>query len=155
MPEISDFQTHKLRICEIWTKMSHQNHLRTLIFPSGQSLSDSVHYHQCDIFREKNNKLWQTFVESGDRAVVFGRGIKYQIQYIWYTDFLCCVSVIAEAQWRHVYCWPGRRDVFSLNFSQLKFGGSSTVLSEISTLLWRLAYNFFKVFPTDFLLIEE
>jgi hypothetical protein len=40
------------------------------MFPSVQSLSDSVHYHQRDIFCKKTNKIWP--VESGDRAVVSG-----------------------------------------------------------------------------------
>jgi hypothetical protein len=61
------FPTYKLRICEIWTKLSHQNHfsIRTLIFPSGQSLSENVHYHQCDIFRKKLKKFdpWSPVIE--------------------------------------------------------------------------------------------
>jgi hypothetical protein len=31
----------------------------------------------------------------------------------WYTDFLCCVSVVVDPQWRHAYCWTGRRDVMA------------------------------------------
>jgi hypothetical protein len=54
------FPTDKLWICEIWEKISCQNHfrIRTLIFPSVQSLSESVHYHQCDIFSKKTKKIW-------------------------------------------------------------------------------------------------
>jgi hypothetical protein len=50
-------------------KIPRQNNfrIRTLIFPSMQSLSDSVHYHQRDIFRKK---IWP--MESSDQAVVSG-----------------------------------------------------------------------------------
>jgi hypothetical protein len=42
------YPTNKLRICEIWAKIPRQNHfkIRTLIFPSMQSSSDSVHHNQ-------------------------------------------------------------------------------------------------------------
>jgi hypothetical protein len=55
-PRSEWFPTYKLRICEIVTKISRQNHfrIRTLIFPSVQSLSESVHNHQRDIFRRRN-----------------------------------------------------------------------------------------------------
>jgi hypothetical protein len=53
------FPTYKLRICEIRAKIPRLNHfrIRTLIFPSVKSLSDSVHYHKCDIFRKKLTKF--------------------------------------------------------------------------------------------------
>jgi hypothetical protein len=59
MPEISDFQRTNSEFAKIRAKIPRQNHfrIRTLIFPSVQSLSDSVYYHQHDIFRKKIKKI--------------------------------------------------------------------------------------------------
>jgi hypothetical protein len=71
------FSTYKLRICEIRTKISRQNHfwIRTLIFHSVQCLSDSVHYHQRDQFCKWNGQghcahlLWRNRkISSVDRC---------------------------------------------------------------------------------------
>jgi hypothetical protein len=96
------FPTYKLRNCEIWAKIPRQNHfrIRTLIFSSMQSSSDSMHYHRCDIFRKKI--LWYPG---------WYKNIRYNICGIPCIRISCCVGVIAESQWRHAYCWPGRRDV--------------------------------------------
>jgi hypothetical protein len=77
MPEISDFQRTN-------SKIPRQNHfrIRTLIFPSGQSLSNSVHYHQRDIFRKKLTKFnpWSPASERGIR--VWYKNIRYNIRVI-------------------------------------------------------------------------
>jgi hypothetical protein len=82
------FPTPNLR--NLNKKLSRQDNfsMRTLIFPSVQSLSDSVHYHQRDIFRKKLTKfdLWMSpAIEPWYPGVVF--------------------------QWHHAYCWTGRHDV--------------------------------------------
>jgi hypothetical protein len=76
MPEISNFQRTNYEFAKSEQKYPVKNHfsIRTLIFPSVQSLSDSVYYHQRDIFRKKTKKIWP--VESGDRAVASWGGIK-------------------------------------------------------------------------------
>jgi hypothetical protein len=68
------FPTYKLRICQIWAKIPLQNHfrIRTLIFPSVQSSSDSVHYRQRDIFRKKLTQFdpWSPVIEPWYPGVV-------------------------------------------------------------------------------------
>jgi hypothetical protein len=68
------FPTYKLRICEIGAKIPRQNHfrIRTLIFPSVQCLSDSVHYHQRNKFRKKLTKFdpWRPAIERWYPGVV-------------------------------------------------------------------------------------
>jgi hypothetical protein len=73
----------KLQICQIWAKIPHQNHfrIRTLIFPSVQSLSDRVHYHhQLDIFRKKLTKFypWSPAIEP------WYPGDKYKTTLVWF-----------------------------------------------------------------------
>jgi hypothetical protein len=43
---------------------------------------------------KKKIDLWSPAIEPWYPGVV----LKYQIQHMWYTDFLCCISVIAESQ---------------------------------------------------------
>jgi hypothetical protein len=77
MPEISDFQRTNSEFAKSEQKYpvpSNHFRIRTPIFLSVQSLSESVNYHQRDIFRKKTNKILP--VESSDRAVVSRRGIK-------------------------------------------------------------------------------
>jgi hypothetical protein len=92
--------TYNLRICEIWTKISRQNHfsIRTLIFPSRQSLSESVHYHQRDIFRKKLKKfdLWSPAIEPWYPG--WYKNIRYNICGI-------RLSSVASVSSRHAYCW--------------------------------------------------
>jgi hypothetical protein len=74
MPEISDFQRTSSEFAK-----SEQKYpvtitcIRTLIFTSGQSLSESVHYHQGDIFpRKKIRKFdpWSLAIEPWYPGVV-------------------------------------------------------------------------------------
>jgi hypothetical protein len=94
------FLTYKLRICEIWASIHSQNHfrhvrIRTLIFPSMQSLSDIMHYCQRDIFRKKLTKFdpWCPAIKSWYKNIR---------QHMCNTDFLCCVSVVVDPRW-HIY----------------------------------------------------
>jgi hypothetical protein len=134
------FPMYKLRIYEIWTKISRQNHfgIRTLIFLSMQSLSESVHYHQRDIFRKKLTTCdpWSSAIEP------WYKNIRCNI--MWYADFLCCVSIIVESLWRHAYCWTGRRDGLwpgkPLDLQSWGFPGPKTItrvfLSRNTPLMW-------------------
>jgi hypothetical protein len=62
MPEISDFQHTNSEFAKFEKKISRQDHfsISTLIFPSGQRSSETMYYHQRDIFRKKLTKfdLW-------------------------------------------------------------------------------------------------
>jgi hypothetical protein len=91
-------------------KIPRQNHFSTPTL----SLSDSVHCHQRDIH------LFRIKTTSGVRRS--SRGIRGGIQIsdrTWYTDFLCCVSVVVEPHWRHAYCWtswPSRLNVVATSW---------------------------------------
>jgi hypothetical protein len=94
------FPTYKLRICEIWKKISRQNHfrIRTLIFPSVQNLSASVHYHQRDIFRKKLTKFdrWSPVIEPWYPRVSWAKDHDYS-----------CVSAPSETTlvWFYYYIY--------------------------------------------------
>jgi hypothetical protein len=66
MTEISDFQRTNSEFAK-----SRQNHLKMHTnIPSVQSLSNSVHYHQRDIFRKKLIKFypWSRFIAISHKA---------------------------------------------------------------------------------------
>jgi hypothetical protein len=68
MPEISDFQRTNSEFAKSEKKYPVKVTLAcTLIFPSVQSLSESVHYHQRDMFRKKLTKFdpWSPSIDIG------------------------------------------------------------------------------------------
>jgi hypothetical protein len=60
MPEISDFQRTNSEFAKSEQKYPVKITLEYALFPSVQSLSESLHYHQHDIFGKKLTKfdLW-------------------------------------------------------------------------------------------------
>jgi hypothetical protein len=109
MPEISDFQRTNSEFAnseqKYPVKVTSVGYTHTIIiFPSVQTLSDNVPYHQRDIFR-KYYPGWN-------------KSIRYNI--MWYTDFLCCVSVsgILNDVMRQVdvMSWFRRRNVIATSW---------------------------------------
>jgi hypothetical protein len=125
------FPTYKLRICEIWTKISRQNHfsIRKLIFPSVQSLFESVHYHQCDIFHKKLTKFdpWSPAIEPWYPG--WYKNIRYNIRVIRISSVASVLSGILNDVMRiieqvDVMSWRPRRNVMvnmACGIPELKF----------------------------------
>jgi hypothetical protein len=103
---------YKLWICEIWTKISRQNHfsMRTLIFPSGQSLSESMHYYQRDIFRLKHQQnLTHGVRRSNHGTRSLYKNIRYNICGIWISS----VASVPSRNLNDVMRIVGQVDVMS------------------------------------------
>jgi hypothetical protein len=88
--------------------------IRTLIFPSVQSLSDSVHYHQRDIFRKKQTKFdaWSPAIEP------WYKNIRYNIRVIRISSVASVSSGILHDVMRivgqvDVMSWRRRRNVMA------------------------------------------